>query len=205
MRSFTHTIVFGLIIVVPVCASPRTWRHNGEWAMTINGKTKALRSPPPRWVSAQLVYVWVSARRRSQWCSQNLHRPFLRAVRFDYSINYLITLRGTSFPYQECNVGYKSVIHVGPCGKVWSITLIQACWAQWERFGACLLSLCCHCGHQSDTYALKLCESCSVCFGFCGQVLSPVVSAALPTMKFLQPSYSSVLEVTTVMYELPSN
>ena len=30
-------------------------------AMAINGKTKALRTPPPRWVSAQLLYVCVSA------------------------------------------------------------------------------------------------------------------------------------------------
>ena len=53
-------------------------------AMAINGKTKALRTLPPRWVSAQLLYVLVNVRRRSRWCSQNLRRPFLQAVRFLY-------------------------------------------------------------------------------------------------------------------------
>ena len=48
--------------------------------------------------------------------------------------------------------------------------------------------LCHHCGSQSDTYALKLCESCLFCV-FCGQVLSPVVSAALPAMNFLQLAF----------------
>ena len=144
--------------------------------MAINGKTKALRTPPLRWVSTQLVYVWVSAWWRSRWCSQNLRRPFLRAVRFDYLINYLITLRGTIFPYQECNVGYKSVIHV--CD-------VCICWALWVQCGALWQSLvhqsdtsmlssvrevwCMFVGfvlplrHQLDTYALKLCESCLFC------------------------------------------
>jgi len=77
-------------------------------AMAINGKTKVLRTPPLRrlrWVSAQLLYVWVNARWRSRRCSQNLHRPFLWAVRFDY-LSTLITLRYVEqfFPYQECNV-----------------------------------------------------------------------------------------------------
>ena len=82
-------------------------------AMSINGKTKTIRTPPLRWVSAQLLYVWVSAQWRSQWCSQNLRRPFLRAVRFDNLINY-IKLRWTTFPlphyaaqffpYRECNM-----------------------------------------------------------------------------------------------------
>jgi len=84
----------------PVHASPRTWRHSRDWqamkkideqwknqrVMVINEKTKGLITPPPRWVSAQLLYVGVSAWRWSwQWswqCSWNLRRPFLRAVRF---------------------------------------------------------------------------------------------------------------------------
>jgi len=66
----------------------RTWRHNCyQRAMAINGKTKGLRTPPPRWVSAQLLYIWVSAWQRSHWCSQNLCRPFLRAARFIYSVS----------------------------------------------------------------------------------------------------------------------
>ena len=49
--------------------------------MAISGKTKALICPPPRWVFAQSLYVWLSVQRWSQWCSQNLCSPFLRAVR----------------------------------------------------------------------------------------------------------------------------
>jgi len=47
-------------------------------------KTKALITPQPRRVSAQLLYVLVNARRRSRWRSQNLRRPISRAGRFDY-------------------------------------------------------------------------------------------------------------------------
>jgi len=63
-------------------------------AMADNGETKGLITPPSRWVSAQLLYVCVTAWWRSRGCSQNLCGPFLRAGRFDY----LFTLRGTIFP-----------------------------------------------------------------------------------------------------------
>jgi len=106
MHLFTHTIA---LLSQRMHNLPCTWRHNGERAVAINGKTEALRTPPPRWVSAQLLNVWVSARRRSRWCSQNLcSTPFLRAVRFDYLwchnyiINYLHYME-QFFPYQECN------------------------------------------------------------------------------------------------------
>ena len=69
--------------------------------MVDNGETKGLITPPPRWVSAQLLNVWVSAWQRSRGCSQNLHRLSLRALMFLYS--YYIAFRGTIFPYQECN------------------------------------------------------------------------------------------------------
>ena len=66
----------------------------GSCAWADNGETKGLITPPPMWVSAQLLYVWVSAQQQSRWCSQNLRRPFLRVGRF----HYLFTLRGTIFP-----------------------------------------------------------------------------------------------------------
>ena len=100
-RSFIHAIAFGHIIVVAgVCI--RMLHHNcSQWAIAITGKTKVLRTPPPRWVSAKLLYVCVSARWWSQWCSrwccQNVHRPFLRAVRFDYFI-FVITHRSIVLP-----------------------------------------------------------------------------------------------------------
>jgi len=77
-----------------------SWHHNCDWrAMVINGKTKTkgLRTPPPRWVSAQLLYVWVGAQR----CCQNLRRPFLQAVRIDYSTNYIIQ---NNFSPNRCNI-----------------------------------------------------------------------------------------------------
>jgi len=49
-------------------------------AMADNGETKGLIPPPPKWVSAQLLYVCVTAWWRSRRCSQNLCSPFLRAV-----------------------------------------------------------------------------------------------------------------------------
>ena len=36
---------------------------------------EGLRTPPPRWASAQLLYVWVSRQLRSRLCNQNLCRP----------------------------------------------------------------------------------------------------------------------------------
>ena len=62
--------------------------------MAADGKTKGLITPPPRWVSAQLLYVCVSAWQWSQLCSQNLCSPFLRAVRLFTLftlINYIIS------------------------------------------------------------------------------------------------------------------
>jgi len=83
-------------------AFPESYTADDSWIVrSSNGdqrKTKALRTPQPRWLSAQLLYVSVNARRRSRWSSQNLHRPFLRAGRFDYLFNYLLTLHGTIFP-----------------------------------------------------------------------------------------------------------
>ena len=61
-------------------------------AMADNGKTKGLITPPPKWVSAQLLYVCVTAWQRSRLWSQNLYSLFLRAVRlFIYItlINYI--------------------------------------------------------------------------------------------------------------------
>jgi len=69
-----------------------------------NGETKGLITPPPRWISARLLYVWVSAQQRSQWCSQKLRRHFLRAIRF----HYLFTLRGTIFPRNVINSGNRT-------------------------------------------------------------------------------------------------
>ena len=69
-------------------AFSESYTANDSWIVhSSNGdqrKTKALRTPQPRWVSAQLLYVLVNARRRSRWLSQNLRRPFLRAGRFDF-------------------------------------------------------------------------------------------------------------------------
>ena len=41
-------------------------------AMANNGETKGLITPPPKWVSAQFLYVCVAAWWRSRGCSQNL-------------------------------------------------------------------------------------------------------------------------------------
>ena len=56
-------------------------------AMADNRETKGLITPPPRWVSAQLLYVCVSAWWWSRRCSQHLCSPFLRAVRLFTLIN----------------------------------------------------------------------------------------------------------------------
>ena len=58
--------------------------EENDRAMAADGTSKALVSPSPRWVSPQLLCGCVTAWWRSRWCSQNLCRPFLRAVRFDY-------------------------------------------------------------------------------------------------------------------------
>ena len=62
------------------------------------GRRKGLRTPPSKWVSAQLLYVWVSAQQWSRQCGLSCELwGFLI-----YLINY-ITLHGTIFPYQEGN------------------------------------------------------------------------------------------------------
>jgi len=75
-----YTTVFGRLW------SARASSSNGKnrWAMKkskSNGGQQELRTPSPRWVSSQLLYIWVSAWRRSWRCSQNCCRPFLRAMR----------------------------------------------------------------------------------------------------------------------------
>jgi len=79
--------VFGRIIVV----AQQVRHHVCDVTTAIDEqwKKEGLRTPPLRWVSAQLLYAWVSIRRWSGGCSQNLHRPFLRAVRFEYLITYM--------------------------------------------------------------------------------------------------------------------
>ena len=88
-------------------AFPESYTADDSWIVRSSdgghGETKGLISPPPKWVSAQLLYVWVNARWRSRWCSQNLRRPFLQAGRFDYLFNYL-HYAAQFFPYQECNI-----------------------------------------------------------------------------------------------------
>jgi len=55
-----------------------------SWAFpksyTANDSRIGVLRTPPRWVSAHYIYVWVSAQQQSWQCSQNLSRPFLRAV-----------------------------------------------------------------------------------------------------------------------------
>jgi len=45
-----------------------------------HGETKGLITSPPRWISAQLLYVCVTAWEQSRGCSQNHCSPFLWAV-----------------------------------------------------------------------------------------------------------------------------
>jgi len=72
-------------------AFPENYTADDSSSCASNGdqrKIKALRTPQPRWVFAQLLYVWADAQQRSRWCSQNPRRHFLRAGRFDYLFNY---------------------------------------------------------------------------------------------------------------------
>ena len=69
---------------------------------TSNGDQQGLRTPPSRWVSSQLLYVWVGAWRRSRRCSQNRRRPFLRAVRL-FTLRHQLHYVEQFFPYQEFN------------------------------------------------------------------------------------------------------
>ena len=86
--------------ITAMCFVGLSWELHCQWQLdralerTIDGETKGLITPLPRWVSAQLLYVWVSARR----CSQNLLRPFLRVSLFNYLHN-----AEQFFSYQECN------------------------------------------------------------------------------------------------------
>ena len=57
--------------------------YQATWAMADNKKTKGLRAPSLS-LSFFTVLYWVSARRQSQWYSQNLCRPFLQPVRLLY-------------------------------------------------------------------------------------------------------------------------
>ena len=74
-------------------AFPGSYTADDSWIVRSSdgghGETKGLITPPPRWVSAQLLYAWVTAWKRSRGCSQNLCSPFLRAVRLFIYINYL--------------------------------------------------------------------------------------------------------------------
>ena len=109
-------------------AFPESYTADDSWIVrSSNGdlrKTKALRTPQPRWVSAQLLYVLVNAQRRSRWSIQNLRRPFLQAGRFwlfillHYEAQFfptrsvIITLHYAAqfFPYQECNKHLLAII-----------------------------------------------------------------------------------------------
>jgi len=55
-------------------------RTMGNKKAISNSDKQGLRTPPQRWISAQLLYIWVSAQQWSWRCSQNLHSPFLWAV-----------------------------------------------------------------------------------------------------------------------------
>ena len=70
---------------------PTTVR-SGTWAIADSRKTKGLKTLQPRWVSTQLLYVWVNVQ-QSQKCSQNLYRPSLRPVGYHYITqqNFLYT------------------------------------------------------------------------------------------------------------------
>ena len=86
-----------------------SWELHSRWQLDRALKrwwqwgAKGLITPPSRWVSAQLLYVCVTAWQRSWQCSQKLCSSFLRAVRLFIYLFTLIRLRGTIFPYQECN------------------------------------------------------------------------------------------------------
>ena len=65
----------------------------GAQPMVDNGKTKGSELHHQGEFSVQLLYVRVSTKQQSRWCSQNLRRPFLLAMRF-LSLHY-ITICGT--------------------------------------------------------------------------------------------------------------
>ena len=71
----------------------------GARAMVVNRNTKALITPPPRWVSATKFNVLVSTRERSRRYSQNLCRTLLVKRYLFICIIYASQF----FPYQECN------------------------------------------------------------------------------------------------------
>ena len=80
------------------------------WQLDHALETKALVSPPPRWVSAQLLYVFVSAWQRSRRCGQNLCSPFLWAVRL-FTLHWIrLDYAAQFFPYQECNHSLAAIL-----------------------------------------------------------------------------------------------
>ena len=53
----------------------------------------------------------------------------------------------------ECGALWQSMVHQSDTSMLCSVREV------WYMFAG----LCCHCSHQLDTYALKLCESCLFC------------------------------------------
>jgi len=84
MNAFTRPIAFfPHHCCGPARASPRTWCHNCNWlaqAMAINGKTKGPKLHHWGEVLHNHYIYSVSSWWRSRWHSQNLCRPFPRAV-----------------------------------------------------------------------------------------------------------------------------
>ena len=73
------------------------------------GRTRALIASQPQRVCEIPTFVFVSERRRSQWCNQNLHVPIL-------SGQTLFTL-GKSL-YQECNIVDNYYVEVSASGYI---------------------------------------------------------------------------------------
>ena len=81
-RKHQYTTAITTMWAEPSWAFPESYTAGScARAMADNGEIKVLITPPPKWVSAQLLYVCVTAWWRSRGCSQNLCSPFLRAVR----------------------------------------------------------------------------------------------------------------------------
>ena len=75
MHGRDHYDVDRIFVGLSWATLPTTVRSCAR-TMADNGETKGLKTPPPRWVSAQLLYVWVSAWQWLRGCSPNLCRPF---------------------------------------------------------------------------------------------------------------------------------
>ena len=80
--------------------------------MAVNGNTKALITPPPRWVSAPEVNVLVSTREWSRWYGQNLCRTLLSSQKLFIYLHYL---RSTIFPLPGNNEPYRLMYHTHIC------------------------------------------------------------------------------------------